>query len=116
MGLRNTWEQVCRKAFRHWIVAASLTIGGAVLGHAISQSNLWVGVRYAVYQRVMDATHIHGRLYPKRTAIVFIGDDQYWTGDLGGRSPIKRDYIARLIDKIAAADPAAIAIDFDLRS
>jgi hypothetical protein len=116
MNCRTIWAQVCHKGVAYWAAVAALTIAGTLIGHAISESNLWIDVRYWVYHNTMNVARLRGPLYPKRTVLVWITDDQYWKGELGGRVPIKRDFVAKLIDKISLADPAAIAIDFDLRS
>jgi len=55
-------------------------------------------------------------LYPKRTVLVFVDDEDYWTEKLAGRSPIKRDYLASLVAALDKADADVIALDFDLRS
>ena len=52
---------------------------------------------------------------PKRTALVLIGDDEYWGGELKRRVPIKRDYLAKLVNKLDQAQPELIVLDFILR-
>jgi CHASE2 domain-containing sensor protein len=52
---------------------------------------------------------------PNFTKIVLIEDDEYWSPTLGGRRPIKRDYLAKLIDKLASLQSQVIALDFDTR-
>jgi CHASE2 domain-containing sensor protein len=83
-------------------------------------NNLWTDVRYAATQDLQDLLGSVRKslfpLYPKRTALVFIDDDDYWTEKLAGRSPIKRDYLASLVAAMDKADADVIALDFDLRS
>ncbi|MGH9508619.1 MAG: CHASE2 domain-containing protein [Terriglobales bacterium] len=110
------FAQLRGKGIVHWLIVLVLTALGTWIGHWISQKQVWVDVRYWIYQKTFDAARVRGPLYPKRTALVLIGDEEYWKGELGGRAPIKRDYLAKLVEKLDAADAAVIALDFDLRS
>ena len=47
------------------------------------------------------------------TSVVLITDDEYWSEELAGRKPLKRDYLAKLIEAIAAKAPGAIVLDVD---
>ncbi len=53
---------------------------------------------------------------PLWTAVVLIGDDDYWKGRLAGRSPIRRDYLADLVLDLDGCDPRSIVLDFNFRS
>ncbi|MGH9602346.1 MAG: CHASE2 domain-containing protein, partial [Terriglobales bacterium] len=110
------FAQLRKKGIGHWLTVLVLTALGTYIGHWISQKQVWVDVRYWIYQKTFDAARVRGPLYPKRTALVLIGDEEYWKGELAGRAPIKRDYLAKLVEKLDAADAAVIALDFDLRS
>jgi CHASE2 domain-containing sensor protein len=52
---------------------------------------------------------------PKFVRLVLIENDEYWQGYLAGRKPIKRDYLAQLVDKLASDNVHVIALDFDAR-
>ena len=64
---------------------------------------------------------------PKFVRIVLVEDDVYWRDQpwttaedgvsktLAGRRPIKRDYLAALVGKLAKANVKVIALDFDAR-
>jgi CHASE2 domain-containing sensor protein len=108
--------QLRAKGLAHWVLVLVLTALGVVIGHEISEQRLWTDVRYRIYQETFAATRFRGPLYPKRTALVLVQDDEYWKGELAGRAPIRRDYLARLVEKLDAANAAVIALDFDLRS
>jgi len=54
-------------------------------------------------------------LEPRFVKVVLVRDDEYWTGYPAGRRPIKRDYLAQLVDKLASANAQVIALDFDTR-
>ncbi|MFD1561263.1 CHASE2 domain-containing protein [Paraburkholderia silviterrae] len=53
---------------------------------------------------------------PVNITLLQIGDDEYWKGSLARRVPVKRDYLAALVNKLCAADPQVVALDFDLHS
>jgi len=92
-----------------------LTVIGVLVGQLIGQRDLWREIRYKIYRFQTTALTPH-RPADLPVAFVLIRDDQYWTGPLARRSPIKRDYLAELIHAVDRADPAVIAVDFDLRS
>lgn len=52
---------------------------------------------------------------PRKIKLVLIEDDDYWLGPLAGRRPIKRDYLARLVDRLVDMNAHIIALDFDVR-
>jgi hypothetical protein len=114
--LRDHWRQ--HHGLQHWLTVLSLIAGGFFLGHYINDHNIWIDARYAVSQKVLNFLfQVRGPLYPKRTALVFIGDEEYWSDpQLQARAPIQREYLAKLVDALDAADVAVIALDFDLRS
>jgi CHASE2 domain-containing sensor protein len=112
----SVWRQLRRHGWKHWTIVLVLTFLGSYIGHLLSHNNNGlIELRYAAYNATMKPLRARGPLYPKRTAIVFIGNDEYWSETLAGRVPIKHDYLGQLIEKVAEAKPAVIAVDFDLR-
>lgn len=102
-----------RKDPAHWVTVAVLIALGVFIGEWLGSHRIWIKLRYKLYQ---SAQRFNPReTYPKRTALVLIGDEEYWKGELAHRSPIKRDYLARLIRALDKAGPEVIALDFDLR-
>lgn len=99
----------------YWVAAALFAALGIFFGDKLNENLTWIDSRYAVYQYLQYRLSPR-KPHPQRTILVLITDDEYWKGSLDGRAPIKRDYLADLIEKIAAADPAVIALDFDFRS
>ena len=80
-----------------------------------ADSKGWItGYRYAFYRFLQKANP--NKAVDQHTVVITIEDDEYWKGKLQGRVPIKRDYLARLIEKLDAAEANVIALDFDLRS
>lgn len=105
----GSWKRKPTYWLRAWIAIAL----GIAAGFLINQRFLLLSFRYQVY-------HELSRLLPDRepmwTAVVLIGDQEYWRGRLAHRAPVKRDYLANLLRNLDYCDPFVIALDFDLRS
>ncbi|MFY9826634.1 MAG: CHASE2 domain-containing protein [Thermoanaerobaculia bacterium] len=84
---------------------------GVCLGRVCEHKEMALRARYAIYQAMLHLAPQKARA--SRTALVMIGDAEF-RGELGGRSPIRRDYLAKLIRAVDAADAQLIAIDFRL--
>ena len=54
-------------------------------------------------------------LEPRFAKVVLVGDDEFWKGYPAGRRPLKRDYIASLVNKLVQAGAHVIALDFDMQ-
>jgi CHASE2 domain-containing sensor protein len=52
---------------------------------------------------------------PRYVKVVLIGNDEYWSGSLAGRRPIKRDYLATIVTNLVQKNVHVIALDFDVR-
>lgn len=83
------------------------------VGHWLETQRFALEWRYKIYQWKPFAPR---EPFIQRTVVVLIGDEEYWKGELARRVPTKRDYLAKLVRALDAADPAVIALDFDLRS
>lgn len=106
--------QLRRKGFLYWVRVVILLAVGMVAGDWLSGEEIWVDLRYRIYQSQHSSSP--RKPYAERTAVVLIQDEDYWKGPLGRRVPIKRGYLAKLVDGLDAANPAVIALDFDLAS
>jgi CHASE2 domain-containing sensor protein len=106
--------QLARKGSFYWLRVLILTVAGTALGHWLSDDQIWVDLRYKIYQQQLDLTP--RKPFAERVVVVLIGDDDYWKGELGRRVPIKRSYLAKMVRELVAANPAVIALDFDLAS
>lgn len=102
------------KAISYWSRVVMLTVIGIFIGHWLKEQNYWFEGRCRVYQFLHSLSP--QTLHPRRTVLILIGSEEYWKGRLESRVPIKRDYLADLVDMAASASPAVIAVDFDLRS
>ncbi len=110
---KAAWRQWKAKPLRHWQIVIILIGAGTYVGHKLGESQIWMDVRYAAYQKVLYRLTPRAP-HPKRTVLVLIKDEEYWGPELQGRSPIDRDYLAKLLRKLAEANPAVIALDIDL--
>ncbi|HEX8148810.1 MAG TPA: CHASE2 domain-containing protein [Pyrinomonadaceae bacterium] len=115
----HLWSEVSRqlrgRSRGHWLTVVVLIAVGTFLGGKLGEQNIWIEWRYKIYQSFLQ--HVTPRrAHPKRTAMVLIGDQEYWNGPFARRYPLKRDLLAQLLRKIEAANPEVIALDIDLSS
>src|SRR5882762_7143258 len=115
-GQKSGWPKTILSWLKnYWVRVVIIAIIGIVLGEKVDDTELWINYRYHVYQFLQSLSP--RKPHPQRTVVVLVGDNEYWAGkDLQARVPIKRDYLARLVDKASSANAAVIALDFDLRS
>jgi len=114
-GQKSVWTRLYEKGFWYWFRVALFTALGVLFGQLIGKADIWREVRYKIYH--FQTTKLHpSHPHDLQVAFVLIGDDEYWTGPLARRVPIKRDYLARLLRAVEKAHPAVIALDFELRS
>jgi CHASE2 domain-containing sensor protein len=102
-----------RKGWRHWAVAVFVLILGTLVRPYVDEYLGFDKARNWLSQRLLE--WYWQPLEPRYVKILLIGDDEYWRGSLAARVPIKRDYLAHLVDDLDAANAAAIALDFDVR-
>jgi len=103
-----------RKGSWYWSKVAILIVVGIFVGDWLTESEYWIDQRYRIYQFLQN--RLPRKPHPQRTVLVLIGDYEYWRGELAGRAPIKRDYLAKVLEVLDSANPAVIAFNFDLRS
>ena len=112
--LKRTGLKLRRKGILYWVVVFILIAGGSWVGGLLERQDFALDWRYKLSQVMQSQTP---RVpFIQRTVLVLINDEEYWKGELARRVPIKRDYLAHLVEHLDHADPALIAIDFDLRS
>jgi CHASE2 domain-containing sensor protein len=116
--VRSALRKLGRKGLLYWLTVVFLVWIGSSLGNWLERQEFALTPRYRLYQWMQTVSP--RKPFIQRTVMVLIDDDDYWKsdhkGDLERRVPIKRDYLARLICALDEADPAVIALDFDLRS
>src|SRR6185503_15500552 len=113
--LKDSYLDLAAKGPGYWILAGFMLVIGLLLGEMLGHQGLWVNVRYSIYKKLQDAS-AHSLRSSTRTVVVLIGDDEFWKGPLARRIPVKRDYLACLLLKLAEANPAALGVDLDLGS
>jgi CHASE2 domain-containing sensor protein len=113
--IRNIFRPFTRKGWWHWLRFALILTAGGLLGHVLNDAPWLTQVRYSLYHRQLMMRD-RSELYPKRTALVLLNDDDYWGDSYQSRTPLKRDVLADLLDKLDALGVNTVALDMDLRS
>jgi CHASE2 domain-containing sensor protein len=97
----------------YWIKSLAVILLGVSIGALAGEHHVGLPWRYELSRLVQ-------RLQPRQrarwTIPVLIEDDEYWRGSLARRSPIRRDYLARLVRTLSRCQPSVIALDFILRA
>lgn len=114
-ALGGVLSQLRRKRVRYWLIVLIFILLGMLIGPWLEKEEVGIVWRYSVSQWLQRKLTPR-QAYAQRTVVVLIGDEEYWKGELASRAPIKRSYLAKLVLALDAADPAIIAIDFDLSS
>lgn len=86
---------------------------GMLVTDVLSSRAIALRPRYALHQAIAKLNPFEPQ---RRVEVVHIGDEEYWAEELARRTPLRRDYLGRLLCAVAAANPAVIAADFDMRS
>ena len=108
-------DHLYSKGINYWVIVAFLIPVGMLIGDLLGEQRIWVTARYRLYQ-ALQRVSTNTIDYSTRTAVVLIGDEEYWKGELARRTPLKRTYLAEVLLKLDSANPAVIALDVDLRS
>jgi CHASE2 domain-containing sensor protein len=116
IALSKDWliARLKRKSVRYWITALIvflLTITGS---SKIYEYLHLTDARSRYFQLLLE----YGPMAPraKFVRLVLVDDDEYWLGYPAGRRPIKRDYLASIVNALVDANAYVIALDFDTRS
>jgi CHASE2 domain-containing sensor protein len=112
LGLR-VWRWFAARGWRHWARVGVFIGIGLYVSHWLNGGKTLIQLRYDLHQ-IMTVWANPRPPAVQHTAVVLVEDDEYWRGELAGRRPIRRDYLARLLEKIADVHPAVIGLDFDL--
>src|SRR5689334_10206517 len=114
----------CRKlGWQWWLELILVSACGVALSLHLEKSDLLIELRYRLYSWVQSWTSFPPTNSVEKTAVLLINDQEYWNPEvLGGRSPIRRDYLARLVTSLATSvatlkdPPKVIGLDFDFRA
>jgi CHASE2 domain-containing sensor protein len=85
-----------------------------LLSQHLDEKHSWIEMRYQAYRGLGWVTPHHPEA--KNVVLVMIGDNEFWIGPLARRTPLHRDYLARVIKALDGCNPAVIALDIDLES
>jgi CHASE2 domain-containing sensor protein len=105
-------KRLLAKGRRYWVSAALVLIFSYLATPYIYDYLHLADHRARLFQYSTDKPR---PLEPRFVKVILIGDDEYWKGYPAGRRPIKRDYLARLVNALDAANAQVIALDFDVR-
>jgi CHASE2 domain-containing sensor protein len=106
-------DRLKRAGWRHWTVVALVLAITVPLTPAVDRLLGLDQVQCWIFQQLGEIAP--RPLEPRYTRLIMIGDAEYYGEELRHRRPIRRDYLAKLVDALAAADASVIALDFDLR-
>ncbi len=107
------WNRCKAKGWGYWISAAIILIVATTGSHFVYEELRLEGLRGSFFQKLAELAPRPTE--PRYTRLVLIEDDEYWKGELAGRRPIKRRYLAKLVTELAQAKAHVIALDFDVR-
>ncbi|HEV7600362.1 MAG TPA: CHASE2 domain-containing protein [Bradyrhizobium sp.] len=109
----NIAQRLQSKGWGYWNLAAIIIVGTSVLTEYVYNHLHAETARAGLFQRILAAGP--RPVIPRFTKVILVEDDDYWLGTLAGRRPIKRDYLARLVEKLVDLNAHVIALDFDVR-
>ena len=108
------WQRIVSKGLRYWLTALIILILATAGSPYVYQMLRLTDARAHFFQQLIAWGPRPA--VPRFVRVVLIEDDEYWQGQLAGRRPIKRDYLAQLIHFLdAEVKPRVIALDFYLR-
>jgi len=113
-AIHGVLHRLAQKRTAYWIRLVITILAVQFLVGWADKKGWITGYRYGFY-RFLQKTKPH-KATDQNTVVITIDDDEYWMGKPQGRAPIKRDYLACLVQKLDAAEAKVIALDFDLRS
>jgi len=108
-------RSILRKGAWHWVRFVILLVVAYFAGRALKKLPQLTDLRYWIYRHQIQMQH-GAPDYPRRTAVVTIEDNDYWGPEFAGRSPVRRDLVAKILDKLRLAGVNTVVLDFDLRS
>jgi CHASE2 domain-containing sensor protein len=113
--LTKSFAKLKDKGWFYWATVVLLIAAGVLAGYWLEKQQFALQLRYQIYQFFTQSVSPRKAIV-QRTVVVLIGDEEFWKGEPARRIPIKRSYLAKIVRALDGADPAVIAIDFDLRS
>lgn len=112
------FESFTAKTGWYWLGTALTIVVGFCLNQYLTEIHpSWEMVPKFIVYNFLNGSERAG--LPSDTAVVLITDQEYWAGknpnwDLAHRSPLKKDYVGKLVEKLCAADARVVALDINL--
>jgi hypothetical protein len=98
---------------RYWLGVIAIFAVSSLSAPYIDSYLDTVGARYWLFQKQSE---LEWRpLIPRFVKVVLVDDSEHWGSELQGAVPIKRDYLARMVDTLSDDNARVIALDFDVR-
>jgi len=114
--LKTLATDLKEKGRSYWVRVAVIACAGIALGRWLADKppQWMLELQLPIYQvlstagpHAADVGHIR---------VVKITDEEFWKGELQGRRPLKRTYLAALVGQLCRDSAHAIALDIDMRS
>src|SRR4051794_2781791 len=94
----------------YWVRTALIIVLGIFIAHKAEDTDAWLNTRYHLFQWLQWLSPRGADV--QRTVMVMIGDEEYYRpdGELKRRVPLRRDYVAKLVDAAVAANAGVIVL------
>ena len=109
------WRNQTSHGYGFLAFRIALLMGSILLSLALDENPNLTTLRYRLYQYQMHFAR-NPELPPERVAVITIDDADYWGSGFEGRSPLNRNELAAILDKLRAASVNTVVLDVDLRS
>jgi CHASE2 domain-containing sensor protein len=109
------WQPVRKKGAWHWAIFACLLVAGWFLGQILEHASVMTTARYWLYRRQMQLVR-EAPTHPRHTVVVLLTDEDYWSENFAGRSPVDRKQLAKILTILTDVKAQTVALDIDLRS
>ena len=115
---KSGWRQIFyahvkARSYHYWTTATLVFILSIVASPFVYDKLGLGGARAYLFQKPFDWWSQGAA--SQKVSLVLIGDEEFWRGELAGRRPVKRDYLARIVGKLVEVNAKVIALDFDER-
>ncbi len=103
-----------KKGLHHWVTLLILLLLGALAGQFFEDSPLLASTRLWLYKHELSL-QIQKPMHPSQTAVVLLGDDDFWSPAYAGRNPVNRTQIAKILSDLNTLNVQRVVLDIDLR-
>ncbi|MFZ1988505.1 MAG: CHASE2 domain-containing protein [Alphaproteobacteria bacterium] len=100
------------KGLWHWLVVLGILLLAFIVRPLVYSIPFIADAQDRIFRLFISATPRERA--PTMVRIVLIKDQEFWNGELEGRTPTKRDYIAKIVRRLDELNASVVALDFDL--